>query len=167
MSSSFWRGLLAAGIAASVFICSMPADAAPKNVSCTTSATSLNFGNYNPLSNAAVMIDSTISINCNATGKGPINYTIALSHGGSGSYAPRQLLSGAHRLNYNLYTDSTFSAVWGDGTGSSTTVAGQGNVTKNRHSFTNMTTVFGQIPGQQMNVVPGTYTDGLTVTVIY
>lgn len=168
MNSTIRRRLAVAGFAASVSICAAPAHAALFNPTCTTTATALNFGNYNPLSGGAVRFNSTISITCTQVFPGgTVNYTIALSQG-SGSYATRKLRSGANSLNYNLYTDSTYSAVWGNGSGGSVTVPGSGSLAAGFFaSFTNTATVYGQIPALQTTAIPGTYNDTITVTVTY
>src|SRR5580658_941909 len=39
---------------------------------------------------------------------------------GSGTYTTRTMLSGANKLDYNLYTNAAETTVWGNGTGSTT-----------------------------------------------
>jgi len=72
------------------------------------------------------------------------------------------MLNGASTLDFNLYRDSAYSQVWGDGTGSTYTVAatGSGLLTSNN------ITVYGSIPVSQDKPV-GTYTSLITVTVSY
>ena len=71
---------------------------------------------------------------------------------------------GAGHLSYNLYTTAGHSAVWGDGSGSTTTVSDSYTlalIPQTRHY-----TVFGQIPASQ-NVSAGGYLDVVVVTVVY
>jgi spore coat protein U-like protein len=53
----------------------------------------------------------------------PRPYTLSLDKGVNAStYLPRQMINAGTRLNYNLYTDSAQTTVWGDGTGGTVTV---------------------------------------------
>ena len=90
-----------------------------------------------------------------------VSYSISLSKGVSGSYAPRkmQLVSS---LNYNLYTTVNRATVWGDTTGGTGNVSdgyliGLGTVVRSY-------TVYGTIPAGE-NVPAGAYGDVITVTV--
>jgi len=85
--------------------------------------------------------------------------------GGAGSFSPRQLSSGANTLDYNLYTNSARSLVWGDGNAGTSTVSdGYGFLLLlvEERSYT----VFGRVPTAQL-VSSGTYTDSLTVTIVF
>jgi spore coat protein U domain-containing protein, fimbrial subunit CupE1/2/3/6 len=93
-------------------------------------------------------------------------YTVALNAGsGSGaSFANRVLTnpSPAGTLNYNIYTTTGRTVIWGDGTGTTATVTGMGN------GAAQTLTPFGQIPaGQTATVTPGNYTDTVTITVTF
>jgi spore coat protein U-like protein len=129
------------------------------NSACSVSATTLNFGAYDPVSATALTGSSTISVYC--TGGSP--YTTALNVGsGGGTFATRTLLNGSQTLNFNLYRDSSYSQIWGDGTGSTFTVAGTGSGLLTANTIT----VYGQIPVSQDKPV-GTYASTITVTVNY
>ena len=126
---------------------------------CLVSATTLNFGTYIPTSSTALTGTSTISVSC--TSGSP--YTTALNVGsGGGAFTGRTLLSGSDTLTFNLYRDAAYSQVWGDGTGSTYTVAGTGSGLLTANTIT----VYGQIPISQDKPV-GTYTSLITVTVSY
>jgi spore coat protein U-like protein len=122
---------------------------------CTVEATSLSFGSINPLAAGNADSTSTVTVTCPAT----TAYTIALS-AGSGTYADRQMASGANTLSYQLYTDASRATVWGDGTGSTATVDGSADGTGTPH------TVYGRVPPQS-TAVPGAYADTVTVTVSF
>jgi spore coat protein U-like protein len=127
-------------------------------VNCTIAATPVGFGAYSVF--AASPNDNgigTLTMVC--TGGGPGNYPVTLSTGQSGSYALRVMKSGANQLNYNLYTSSTRTTVWGDGTGST------GSMTAARNTTTNLN-VYGRIPAGQDATV-GAYTDSITATVTF
>ena len=126
---------------------------------CLVSATTLNFGAYSPASVTALTAASTVSVNC--TSGSP--YTTALNVGsGGGSFGTRAMLNGVSSLDFNLYRDAAYSQVWGDGTGSTFTVAGTGSGLL----VSNNITVYGQVPISQDKPV-GTYTSLITVTVSY
>lgn len=131
---------------------------------CTISASPVIFGNYDPLSATPVTGTGTLTFLCQSgvTGGG-ITYTISLSSG-SGTYTQRTLTSGPNVLNYNLYTDSTLTTVWGDGSSGSATVSTTISKPQASAGVTNI--VYGNIPAMQ-DVVPGSYTDNITVTVTF
>jgi spore coat protein U-like protein len=136
----------------------------------TVSSTGPSFGTYTPDSIAANNSNGSVIVNCVvATAlNGTTTATVSLSAGSAATFTPRTLLSGAHKLNYNLFIDPAYTQIWGDGTGSSLTVT---------DSFTfiltggliqsDTTTIYGQIPPLQLNVFPGSYSDTITVTVTY
>ena len=73
------------------------------------------------------------------------------------------MTDGTFNLAYNLYTDNTYAQIWGDGTGTSASVAiagtGMGNVTDS--------VVYGRVllaDGQAAE--PGNYTDTVVVTIL-
>jgi len=129
------------------------------NSACNVSATTLNFGAYNPGSGTALTGTSTVSVYC--TSGSP--YTAALNVGtGGGTFATRTLLNGGSTLDFNLYRDAAYSQIWGDGTASTFTVAGTGSGLLTANTLT----VYGQIPISQ-DKPTGTYTSTITVTVNY
>lgn len=119
---------------------------------CRVSATGVAFGLW---TQSAMTAAGTVTVNCN--GGDSASYTIALGAGSSGTFSARTLLSGANRLIYDLYADSTHTQIWGDGTGGTATVAGSESGTY---------TIYGLIP-MQTAPAPGTYSDTITVTVAY
>jgi spore coat protein U-like protein len=129
---------------------------------CSATATKLAFNAYTPGA-GAIANNSTISVKC--TKNTP--YTIALNGGttAGGTVAQRLMASGAHTLQYNLFTTAAFNHIFGDGSGKSKTVAGNGSGL----ATANAVTVFGQLPDSATNqaAVPGNYTDTITVTVTY
>jgi spore coat protein U-like protein len=126
---------------------------------CSVTATTLNFGTYSPSAASALTGSSTVSVNC--TSGSP--YTVALNVGsGGGSFTTRTLLNGINTLNYNLYRDAAYSQVWGDGSGSTYTVAGTGSGLLTSNNIT----VYGEIPISQ-DKPTGAYTSLITVTVSY
>ncbi len=122
---------------------------------CTASATAIAFGT---VSFSAVASTGTVSVLCDANDGG---ISVALSAGGSGNYLNRKMSSGANVLQYNLYTNSAHSIVWGNGLGGTSTDSG--SATKNvALNFT----VYGYVPAQTLPA-PGSYSDTIMVTVTY
>jgi spore coat protein U-like protein len=128
--------------------------------SLSVGATALSFGVYDPGSASSIKSTGTVTVEC-LVGVLP-SFTIALSAGNSGSYAVRQMSNGSDRLNYNLYTDSNHTVVWGDGTGATSTDSFAGLISLLSTNFT----VYGRVPHAQYPA-PGTFTDTITVTVTY
>lgn len=129
---------------------------------CTVSGSNLNFGSaIDPLA-AGTPLDatSTLTVTCSNT----TPYTVALNAGanagGATNFSSRTMKSGSDTLGYQLYLDSGRSSVWGDGTSSSSAKNGTGTGAAQSLS------VYGRIPSLA-NVVPGSYTDTVTVTISY
>ena len=139
---------------------------------CAAVATPHAFGTYNSPGGMQLDSNSTLTITCTpdkillACNTG---YSIALSAGSAASYSPRKLASGANRLDYNLYTSTARSTVWGDGSGGSSNVSG--TISTSVLSLlclpgSNNHIVYGRIPAAQ-NVPSGVYADTITVTVSF
>jgi spore coat protein U-like protein len=134
-------------------------------VNCLVSANPVSFGTYNPLT--ATPRDSTgrVSVSCTNSPPGgtvSVTYRLRLGAGGAASFAPRQLGSGPNRLNYNLYSNTGRTNVWGDGTSGTVTVTGSFSVQLNRTRSRNHS-VHGRIPALQ-DPAAGSYTDNIVVT---
>jgi spore coat protein U domain-containing protein, fimbrial subunit CupE1/2/3/6 len=131
---------------------------------CNVSATSVSFGAYDVFS--PTPLDSTGSVTVSCDEVPPADVTIEIGpSAGSGGFNPRQMRHSSRpdRLGYNLFTDPSRSATWGDGTAGTQTV-----VLKNVHRQKPpvVTTIYGRIPPGQ-NVSVGVYTDTLTVTITW
>jgi spore coat protein U-like protein len=123
----------------------------------------LNFGTAGVLGGAAgnVNTDQTTTLSVQCTNTTP--YDIGLDAGttASATVSQRLLFSSSNNatINYNLYTDSARSTVWGNTLGS-TTVHVTGNGAAQSY------TIYGRVP-PQTTPAPGTYTDTVTVTITY
>lgn len=127
----------------------------------------LAFGTYDPLSGSALTATTTITITC--TNTTPI-VSVTLNAGTvAGTINARKMeLNGTDAtktLSYNLYTSSgTSPSIWGDGTSGNVV----NNVTGSAGTGSAQTlTVYGTIPASQTSVVPGSYSDTITVTINY
>ena len=129
---------------------------------CSIATTNINFGTYDVFSITPKDSTGTITVTCGSPPPPHVTITIGSSPN-SGGFIPRKLRSssGTDFLNYNLFTDASMVSVWGDGTSGTSTVPKV--VTPGRPVIA---TVYGRIPAKQ-NVSVGTYSETLTVTVIW
>lgn len=154
----------------------MPVSALALCVGCSCSAdvgtTNVSFGTYDPFG-ANLDVTGNVRVTCSGLVTllpHDIPYTIQLDKGSyAASFNPRQMASGAYRLNYNLYADSARGTIWGDGTGGTSTVPGTVQLPALGIIVTRYmdNTVYGRIPGSQTTVHAGSYIDTITVTVTY
>ena len=162
LTATLAAAVMAGGVAHSATTTTTFAVTATVQSTCSATAAALAFPNYTPGGGAQVG-NTSISVKC--TKNTP--YTIALNGGTTtgGTIAQRLMASGANTLQYNLFTTAAFAQVFGDGSGTSKTVAGTGAGV----ATANAVTVFGQLPDNATNqaAVPGNYTDTITVTVTY
>jgi spore coat protein U-like protein len=122
---------------------------------CSISTTPVSFGMYDVFS--AAPLASTGSLNYQCTWL-VHQRTVYLSKGFAPTNNPRQMVSGANRLNYNLYLDAARTQIWGDPNPYSFGDTGW-------DFFPNVTlTIYGSIPAGQ-DVPTGTYTDAIVATV--
>ena len=128
----------------------------------TVSATPVNFGSYMPTSALALVAGGTVKISCGLGLDLLPNFTVALSQGNGGSYAPRAMINGSMRLSYNLYTTAAYSTVWGDGTAGTAVQSYTSPLQLGSATFT----AYGQLPAGQF-AGAGLYTDTIVVTVTY
>ena len=126
-------------------------------VVCHLRATPLDFGTYSPGDATPLDVSAELEVRCQGTAG---SFTATLSPGSSGTFAQRQMVSGAYVLLYNLFIDAARTIVWGDGTGGSQ--RGGGLPRPGRLVF-NMP-VYGRVFPRQA-VEAGLYTDDILVTV--
>lgn len=128
-------------------------------VVCTVSTTAVNFGNYDVLLASPTDSTGSITVTCDKTDQ--VIISIGASPN-SGVFNPRQMISASlETLNYNLYTDSTYTSIWGDGTGGTSTLTVR--AVKNKPE---VSTVYGRIPPEQ-DISADTYGETLTVTITW
>jgi spore coat protein U-like protein len=137
-------------------------------IGCTVSAIGVAFGTYTP--GSELDSNGSVTVSCKSNlgiMGGTVNPVISISAGSSGRFASRTMSTGALTLQYNLYTSSTYTQVWGDGTGGSSTVTDTVTIpVLSSAPVTATNVVYGQIPAAD-NPAPGTYSDTITVTVTY
>ncbi|WP_298576786.1 spore coat U domain-containing protein [uncultured Luteimonas sp.] len=138
---------------------------------CRVSATSINFGSYDPVTGTGP-VDSTggVRVDCRATywleDIFGVYVDIALGQGSSGTYAARTLRQGPSILQYNLYTDASRTTVWGNGAGGTQIAGGTVGGWWTGQPWQRSFPVFGRIPpGQDPNIGP--HGDTITVVVTF
>jgi spore coat protein U-like protein len=123
---------------------------------CSVSATNMNFGTTGLLTSN---IDTTSTITANCVSGTPYNVGLSAGNGAGATAASRKMTSGAHIVNYSLYSNSGRTTVWGNTVGVDTVSA---TGTGNGQNFT----VYGRVPAQTTPSI-GTYADTIVVTVTY
>jgi spore coat protein U-like protein len=130
-----------------------------------TTVPSINFGTIDPLAlpGTPIQVTATLSVHCTGS---LTNLTVSLSSGSAGSFSPRSMNDGSgHTLTYNIYTDNSYSVVFGDGSAGTQTES----PTPQNGSATYNFSLFGQLPetGKAIATIDpfkGVYTDTITVT---
>jgi spore coat protein U-like protein len=135
---------------------------------CSISVTILSFGTYDVFSGTANDSTATLTVGCTQTSAPVISLpvTVSLSTGTSGSYASRQMKSGANILTYNMYANATRTTIFGDGSAGTATIGGTFGFTFVGQTINGTGTIYGRITaGQDVSV--GSYADTITATVTY
>ena len=128
---------------------------------CTLSTSAVAFGSVNTLSGTNVDATGGITVTC-TSGTG----WTATANAGTGTGASlltRRMTpaTGTTTLNYSLYTTSARTTVWGDGTGTTGTIANSGT------GAAQAIPIYGRVPSGQGSVPAGSYSDTVAVTVTY
>jgi spore coat protein U-like protein len=139
----------------------------PALCSCGLTTTNVAFGSYNPLAFGNTDTTGSVRVQCGGVAGLLIPFNIAISAGGGGSYAGRRMSSGGNHLSYNLYTDASYTSIWGDGSGASQIVSAGVTLDVAGLSPAQIFWVYGRIPGRQLTAVPGSYADTINVTLTY
>lgn len=145
-----WSGMASAATTANFEV------SATVLANCSIFATAIPFGSYDPYSASDVTQTGTVTVSCTKS----TNADIALSHGANANGSTRRMTDGANFLTYELYTTAAHDSVWGDNVGTDTvsySSSGIGDTTL---------TVYGLLPAGQ-DVVPGSYSDTVTATIIF
>jgi spore coat protein U-like protein len=125
---------------------------------CAVTATDLNFGTYS--AQGAPLQGTTQVV---ATCTPGTTYNIGLNAGSTtGATINQRKMAGTpatNTLNYQLYSDSAHSIIWGNTPGTDT-VTGAGTGLAVNHA------VYGQVPAAQL-VPAGNYQDVITVSIFY
>ncbi|UHQ18736.1 spore coat U domain-containing protein [Lysobacter sp. KIS68-7] len=134
---------------------------------CTVASTGVAFGVYSPASATALQGTGTVSVTCD-------NYLVSvqvqLDDGGAGGFANRYMNSGIEKLFYQLYTDSGYTTIFGDGTNGTSDVTCLTGWTSGGcsgiFSLTATQRMYGLVPAGQ-NVAVGSYSDTIRVAITF
>ncbi len=135
----------------------LPVTANIVNLCLTVTATTMAFGNY---TGAQLNATNIITVTCLTLSS---TYTVQLNPGltAGSTFAQRLMANGAATLKYNIYTNNTYSTVWGNGS------SGTGVITSPNLSLIQNYTAYGRIPANQTQAPAGNYQDTITVSVVY
>ncbi len=127
--------------------------------SCTVANSTMNFGTLSVISGTNHDATASVSLTCTIGA----DYTMSLDDGSNAGAGTQRYLNyndgtTDHQIPYDLYSDTTRSTAWaasgvnpaGTATGSAETV-----------------TVYGRIPSTAANVIAGSYTDTVTVSISF
>lgn len=118
---------------------------------------SINFGIYNTLESSDALSTGELNVSCTSSS----SFTLGLGTGQSGNYLNRTLVgSGSDKLNYNLFTNTGRTAIFGDGSGSTSSV----NQSISAGSIS--VPIYGDVPARQ-NVSSGSYMDAVAVYITF
>ncbi len=132
---------------------------------CSVSALPMSFVAYNPASGSDRDASTSVTVSCIDIILPNTPYELTLSSGGSGDINNREMSSigTSDTLAYQIYTDATYTQVWGDNT---TGVSISGTVVSLLVTGADTQFIYGRIPGGQF-VESGIYSDNLIITVTY
>ena len=144
--------------------------AASEDTTCTASAPTINFGSFDVLGGSTLDGAGSFSVTCthNKNTNVTVTYTAKLDIAPTRQLAP---VSGADRVTYQLYTDSSRTQVWGDGSAGTftftgtVTINGATSVTDTAKNFYGRITPGGQDVSAASPTPPTTYSQTLTITV--
>lgn len=139
---------------------------------CTISSSGMDFGNYQTftfpgeVTSTTVTSTAIVSMDCSTILFGG-DFTISLGPstvGDGDRISTRYLLNnnGGPHMAFNIYLDGSYSTIWGDGSTGSV-IRGTIALGESSHSYT----VYGRIPAGQTTLSPGSFSDVLTMTLIY
>lgn len=148
---------------ATCLVCVLAAPS-PLMAACNVSATSLPFLAYDPASSSPKDTTGTVTVSCTVLLGVGLSWTVSLSKGSSASYSPRRMTNGVATLNYNIFTTTARTTIWGDGTGGTATISDAVLLQIGTSTFNY--TMYGRIPALQ-DVRRGSYSDSIVVTILY
>ena len=141
-----------------VFLLAACAGAQAQN--CTVAMPAMAFGNVNVLPGTAVDTTTTLTVTCSGgSGNNPRRICISIGAGSANDATSRQMIAGANRAKYDLYSDSARTLLWGSWQTGYDTAGVQIDVAKS--STTNLT-VYGRFFASQQTVVAGAYSSTFT-----
>lgn len=130
--------------------------------SCDVSASTLAFGNVNPLTGAQTA-EGEVTIDCIGLAELFPSMPVRMQSGANGTISSRKMKSAAgNLLDYNIYTTDQYNSIWGNGT-TGLTVNVSGGLLAIGH-WTTTRRVYGRVT-PQTNTPPGNYTDTVVLRI--
>lgn len=146
---------------------------AARGTTCTISTVQMPFSNYSSLSSTSNTEISNATLSCKPKGKNKNGVTVQVElSAGNGTIVNRYLANGSNHLFYNVYTNSTYSTILGNGNGGSAVIQACVASTRCGNSSTSSTTdnltlyFYGAIPPNQ-DLPAGTYRDNPTLEIVF
>jgi len=134
---------------------------------CSVTSSGVAFGVYNPTSPSPLTGTGQVAVTCTDY---LVSVQVDLDDGGAGGFANRYMNSGAEKMFYNLYTDSGYTTIFGDGTGGTSDVTClTGWVSGGCSGIFSLTAtqrIYAQVPAGQ-NIAVGSYSDTIRVTITF
>ncbi len=128
---------------------------------CGIATTPISFGAYNVFSAIPLRSTGTFTVTCNEAPPPTVMISVGPS-AATGLFNPRQMSGGSgDLLDYNLFTDSAMTQIWGDGVTGGNLLSQK--VTKNKPWNA---VIYANLPAQQ-NVSVGSYSDNVVVTIMW
>ena len=132
---------------------------------CVLSATPLAFGRYSPYGTSPADFTATITVICTAPSGDPVPFRGTVSLTGPGASADRELSDGPHRLRYQLFSDPSRTAPWGDVSGGGARpISG---IVGPAAPFRQTVTVYGRILARQSSASVGDYSGQVVAVLNY
>ena len=151
------------------FIIACFSERAEAAINCTTSGT-MNFATVDVLSGTASAVQpATFTISC--TGANPntvvASVCISLGAGSSTTWPPREMVSGANRLKFEIYKDAALTSVMGAWPAyatpySASTTGLLVNIPITSGAGSGTFTLYGVVLGSQQSAATGTYTSSFS-----
>ena len=156
---------------ACALLLAMTAPLAQAADTCFVAADPVAFGIYDTTASSPTPGTGRITVDCQ--GNKEVAVTIELS-AGNGTYAARTMTTAMDALQYNLYLDTGYTRVFGNGSAGSEAAVCTTGVTGNGCTGSTPTgafkravlPIYGRIPALQ-NVASGDYSDDIQVTVTF
>lgn len=154
---------LLASVAALAFMLPIGANAQ----SCSVASASINFGSISPVQAGNTDVTTTLTVNCSgfllqgSVARACLN--LGAGSGGSG-IAPRIMSAGGNQLQYNLYSDSARSVVWGGRATPSTPPVSVDVPLGALGAGSTTVAIYGRVMGGQTTLPAGSYTQTFSGT---
>lgn len=133
---------------------------------CNFTITNVAFGNVSVISGSNVDVTATISISCSGgTANAAVRICPSLLNGTGGANLNLRQMTGptATKLNYQLYSNSARTTIWGALSDAFASSPPTINVTLNSSGAVSTTsTIFARVPSGQITVPAGSYTSSFT-----